>query len=191
MLAHRAHPREPAHPGAADQPHEQGLGLVLGMVGGKQHVEAPGRRPVAEHLIAPRPAQLLDRGRRRLLPRDGQHLVRNAKLLAQSRDRIGLVAAALAQVVIDGGGLDLARTRSGGEQQQGEAVGAAGHGKADGLVVRGDRRQRARKAFERLLRRLETAFLALAAFGLLQLLHCACCLASIWSFLRSGRILAP
>ena len=105
--------------------------------------------------------------------------------------------------MIDGRGLDLARPRGGGEQQQREAVRTAGHGDADrapGAISASRSREIGREALEDRspscgrgpFKRVGTADPDQPDDGrLAHQLHCAWALASASCFLRSGRTFAP
>src|SRR4051812_22393268 len=83
--------------------------------------------PYAEQFVALDPGALLERRLRRALPFDGQDAVRDTEPFAYSGNHLGFAAAARAQSVIDGRGLDQSRPRRGREQQQREAVRPSGN----------------------------------------------------------------
>jgi hypothetical protein len=67
--------------------------------------------------------------------------VEDAEALTDTGDELAFLAAARAQLVVDGRGFDLAGTGGGGEQEQSEAIRPAGNRDADPGVRLSERRQ--------------------------------------------------
>ena len=127
-LHHRAgaNPGEPCQPAAAIEPHQQGLGLVVGVVGGGDGGDSGVSRPVAQRAVAGDARLFLPVARCHF---DFQHRAGDAERLAGGRDEAAFPGGFRAQSVIDGGDgdVDVARV---GEAQQRHAVGPARHGEA-------------------------------------------------------------
>jgi hypothetical protein len=131
---------EAADAGASAKAHQQGLGLVVGMVGGEQERQASTLAPAAKGLVAGGAGFGLKAGFA-VGDDDREGFVANAEARAEGGDGGGLGSGFGAQAVVDGGGLDAAGKGRRGEQKQSEAVGAARHGEA-GLIRDADKRSK-------------------------------------------------
>ena len=129
--ARRAGAGEAADPAAPGEAHEQGLGLVVGVVGGGDGGQGAGGRPVGKQGIAFGASLGLEVGGWRNGPARGEDGVGDGEGGADGGDGLALGTGGGAEAVVDGRGLDLAGARGVGEEEEGEAVGAAGDGEAE------------------------------------------------------------
>ena len=129
-LAQIFHPPQTHDSGAPEQAEKDGLGLIVGMMGGRHRIGADRAGVRDEETVAGVPRQFLQPGRGfRALPDEGR--VRDAEAGAKPGDRLRLRTGLGAEAMVDGrsgdGRLFLARRPLGGHQEKRRRIRAARH----------------------------------------------------------------
>lgn len=150
VAVNRTDPGEARDSGAAVQAHQQCFGLVVGMVGGSDPIEALPISPRLQQGITGGSGGGLEVAFDRL--RREQDFVRHAETRANFRDEFGFGGAFGPQAMVDGGGVNLPGQRRVSEKQQREAVRTARDGDPEPyLEGAGERLEVAAEAVDQLL----------------------------------------
>lgn len=133
LTAHRADPAEAGNAGPALEAHQQGFGLVIGMMRGGEAGKAVPGGPGGERLVAGAPGFGLEPGGG-VGHGDVEDGVRAIDSRADVLDMERLERAFQSEAVIDGGCVDSAGQGSGGEEEQGEAVRSSRDGEPERAI---------------------------------------------------------